>query len=329
MSAVAFVVVAFMFAAYVVADGFDLGAAAIAPLVARGDSEREAVMKAVSGFAHGNEVWLIAAGGTLFMLFPRAYAASFSGFYLPFIVALWLLMFRGVSLELRSHFPSDIWHQFWDACFTGASALLVFVFGIALGNLVRGVPLDAQGFFAGTFAFLLNPYAILVGLFALAALAQHGLAFLQLRVDGALAMRVRALTPRVWLVTIVVFFAVSAATFAVRAQPKPWFFFILPAAALASLVLVRLAAHRREDRLTFAASAVFVALLVTTAAVSMFPYLLPAFPAGGAGLSIYDAAPSPTALVSGLSVAIVGICAVLAYSAWAWKKLAGKVSVGE
>ena len=169
MNVAAFWLLASMLTMYVLLDGYDLGVAVITPFVARSDQERGASMHSIGPFWNGNEVWLIATGAALFALFPQAYAASFSGFYLPFILVLWLLMLRGISLELRGHFPSQVWHEFWDACFFVASVLLVLLFGVALGNLLRGLPLDQTGFFLGTFALLLNPYALLVGLFAIAA----------------------------------------------------------------------------------------------------------------------------------------------------------------
>ncbi|MGH8164855.1 MAG: cytochrome d ubiquinol oxidase subunit II, partial [Rhodanobacteraceae bacterium] len=160
MSTAAFWLLIAMVTMYVLLDGYDLGVATISPLVARTDEERAATMQSIGPFWNGNEVWLIAAGGSLFALFPQAYASAFSGFYLPFTIVLWLLMFRGIAMELRSHFKSELWHGFWDFCFTSSSVLLVALFGIALGNIVRGLPLDREGYFLGTFAFLLNPYAI-------------------------------------------------------------------------------------------------------------------------------------------------------------------------
>jgi cytochrome d ubiquinol oxidase subunit II len=159
MSVAGFAVIAFLLTGYVLLDGYDLGVAAIAPLIGRSDHERASAMASIGPFWNGNEVWLIAAGAALFALFPAAYASSFSGFYLPFIVALWLLMFRGIALEVRERRASELWHQFWDAAFSLASGLLIVLFGVALGNLLRGVPLDSAGYFQGTFAFLLNPYA--------------------------------------------------------------------------------------------------------------------------------------------------------------------------
>ncbi len=184
MSVLAFAVIAFMLTMYVLLDGYDLGVASITPFVARSDREREGSMRSIGPFWNGNEVWIIAGGGALFALFPKAYASSFSGFYLAFIIVLWLLMFRGVAMELRSHFPSEIWHQFWDACFFGSSLLLILLYGVALGNLLHGVPLGPEGYFDGTLNELLNPYSIMVGLFAIAALMLHGTTYLVMRTSG-------------------------------------------------------------------------------------------------------------------------------------------------
>ena len=328
MSVVAFIVIAFMLTAYVILDGYDLGIASITPFVAKNDPERASTMHAIGPFWNGNEVWLLAAGGTLFALFPQAYASSFSGFYLPFMVVLWLLMFRGISIELRSHFPSQIWHTFWDACFAGASALLVLIFGVALGNLVRGLPLDPNGYFLGTFGFLLNPYALLVGIFAIVTLAQHGAGFLLLRLEGPPADRARIMRPRLLIATLILFLAVTVATSFVRPPTLGAWIDILPLLALAMLVWTWYENRRGGDLPAFIASSLFVAILLITAAATMYPYLLPSYPAGG-GLSIFQASPSPVALTSALAVTIVGLFAVIVYGAWVWRRLAGKVSVGE
>lgn len=327
MSIAAFVLIAFMLAMYVLLDGYDLGVASITPLVARTDREREGSMHSIGPFWNGNEVWLIAAGGALFGLFPQAYASSFSGFYLAFMVVLWLLMFRGIAMELRSHFPSEIWHQFWDAAFAASSALLILLFGVALGNLVRGVPLDPQGYFAGTFAGLLNPYALVVGIFALAALSLHGTLFLVMRTRGAATERARRLVPRIWPAVLVLYIAVSALTIAERGVTLSWIDAI-PMLSLAALVWSLLASLWKHERGAFAASSVFLASLLLQAAATMYPYLLPSRPAGH-GISIFGAAPSPVALATMLSVAIVGLVAVIIYGTFVLRQLAGKLLVEE
>src|ERR1035438_6979379 len=139
--------VAVMIAVYVVLDGFDMGAGIVHLFVARTEGERRAVLGAIGPVWDGNEVWLLAGGGTLYFAFPALYAASFSGFYLPLMNVLWLLILRGISIEFRNHVQSHLWMPFWDAVFCGSSVALAVFFGAALGNVVRGVPLDETGFF--------------------------------------------------------------------------------------------------------------------------------------------------------------------------------------
>ena len=323
----AFAVVAFMLTAYVLLDGYDLGVASVVPLIARSDRERAAAMRSIGPFWNGNEVWLIAAGGVLFALFPAAYAAAFSGFYLPFTIVLWLLMFRGIALELRDHLQSDLWHTFWDAAFWISSCLLVATFGLALGNLVRGVPLGADGYFAGTFGFLLNPYAGLVALFALVTLAQHGAAFAAMRIDGAPAERASRLMRRLWWAVLSLYLGASAATFWVRGVPAHGASLVLPLLSLAAMIALRIAIARDRATAAFAASCAFVVTLLAAAAVTLYPYLLPAFPAGRGGLSIYQTATSPAGLTVGLTVAIAGSIAALIYGSAVWRRMATKIRV--
>jgi len=328
MSVTAFVVIAFMLTVYVLLDGYDLGVAAVTPLVARTDRQREGSMRSIGPFWNGNEVWLIAAGGALFALFPQAYASSFSGFYLPFMVVLWLLMFRGIAMELRSHLPSELWHQFWDVCFAGSSVLLILLFGVALGNLLHGVPLGPDGYFSGTFDELLNPYAVLVGLFAVVAVALHGTVFLVMRTAGPAAERARRLVPRLWPVVLVFYVAVSAATVSERGIGFSWIDLIpvLSLSSLAALLFLSLAKHERR---AFIASSVWLASLLLQAAVTLYPYLLPGLPPSSGGISIFAASPSPVALASALTVTIVGLIAVAIYSALVARELAGKLVVEE
>ena len=250
-------------------------------------------------------MWLIAAGGALFALFPAAYAAAFSGFYLPFMVVLWLLMFRGIAMELRDHLDSDLWHKFWDTAFWLSSALLIVLFGCA-GKLVRGVPLDLFGYFQGTFGFLLNPYALLIAVFGLAALAQHGAAFAVMRIDGAPALRAARLMRGLWWVVLALYLGASAATFATRGAPAGVWPYVVPIASLAALIGLRAALARGLGFATFAASAAFLISLLAEAAGTLYPYLLPSFPAGHGGISIQDAAPSPLGLTVALTVTIAG-----------------------
>src|SRR6202023_1648131 len=176
MEPVWFVLVAVMITAYIVLDGFDLGAGVLHLLIARTEEERRTVIRTIGPVWDGNEVWLIAGGGTLYFAFPLLYASSFSGFYLPLIIVLWLLMVRGVSIELRSRISNPVWFSFWDGMFFLGSSLLAIFYGAALGNVIRGVPLNSQGYFFEALwtdfnPFSANPgildwYTILTGLLA-------------------------------------------------------------------------------------------------------------------------------------------------------------------
>jgi cytochrome d ubiquinol oxidase subunit II len=327
LATLSFVVITFMLAAYVLLDGYDLGIAAISPFIARTDAERAATMASIGPFWNGNEVWLIAAGGALFALFPAAYAAAFSGFYLPFMVVLWMLMFRGIAMELRDHLKSDLWHQFWDAAFWLSSALLIVLFGVALGNLVRGVPLDLFGYFQGTFGFLLNPYALLIAVFGLAAVAQHGAAFAAMRIDGEPAVRAVRLMRGLWWVVLALYAGASAATFATRGAPPGLWLYAVPLVSLAALVALRAATRGAPGFAAFGASSIFLVSLLAEASGTLYPYLLPAFPAGRGGISIYDAAPSAVGSIVALTATIVGSVAVLVYGSAVWRRMAAKVRV--
>src|SRR5579872_3119255 len=198
MEAAWFAIVAAMLAIYVVLDGFDFGAGILHRFVARTDAERRTVLAAIGPVYDANEVWLVAAGGVLFMAFPRTYAAAFSGFYLALMIVLWLLILRGIAVEARSHQENPLWREFWDSVFSLSSALLAIVLGTSLGNVVRGVPVDETGFFAIPLFTDLRPgvrpgvfdwYTLLVGVFTLCLLAGHGALYLAWKTSGPVQER--------------------------------------------------------------------------------------------------------------------------------------------
>jgi cytochrome bd ubiquinol oxidase subunit II len=322
-----FIVIALMLTLYVLLDGYDLGVAAITSLIARDERERAGAMSAIGPFWNGNEVWLIAAGASLFALFPAAYASAFSGFYLPFVIVLWLLMFRGISLELRGHFPSQIWHEFWDAAFSWSSALLIFVFGLALGNLLRGVPLNAAGYFQGSFAFLLNPFALLVGIFALVTLGVHGASFAAMRMDGEPGARaMRVVRAGLWFV-VALYVIVTAATFAQHTALRGSWLLAMPVPSLLGLAAIWWSCGKARAVATFGWSSFFIASLLAAYAGTLFPYLLPRYPAGSGGISIFEAAPSPVSLACALTVSVAGIVVVAMYAPIVWRRMARQVRV--
>src|SRR5947208_5932254 len=211
MESVWFAIVSGMLAIYVVLDGFDFGVGVLHRFVARTDEERRTVLAAIGSVWDGNEVWLIASGGVLFMVFPKVYSAAFSGFYMALMIVLWLLILRGIAIESRSHQENPLWREFWDTVFSLASTLLAIVLGTALGNMIRGVPLDSTGFFAiplftdfrpGVQPGLLDWYTILVGLFTLCVLAGHGALFLVWKMTGPVQSQSARCSRRIWLLVL-------------------------------------------------------------------------------------------------------------------------------
>src|SRR5438132_6416248 len=237
METVLFAMVAAMLAVYVVLDGFDFGVGILHRLVARTDDERRTVLAAIGPVWDGNEVWLVAAGGVLFMAVPRVYSAALSGFYMALMIVLWLLIVRGIAIESRSHQENPLWREFWDTAFSLSSVLLAVVLGTALGNMIRGVPLDATGFFAiplftdfqpGEQPGIFDWYTTLVGVFTLCALAGHGALYLVWTSTCPVQVRGAAWARKIWLAVLPLWVLVTLAT--VWIQPgiytnllaRPW-----------------------------------------------------------------------------------------------------------
>ena len=187
-----FVVLATMLTVYAILDGFDLGVGALHLFVARTDAERETSINAIGPVWNGNEVWLLAAGGSMVVAYPHLYASGFSGFYLALMLVLWLLVLRGIGIEFRHQVRTTIWREAWDVVFCGASILLAVLFGVAAGNVLVGVPFDTEGRFTGSFAVLLNWFAILGGVLSLGVLLLHGANYLAMKTEGAIQQRSRA-----------------------------------------------------------------------------------------------------------------------------------------
>lgn len=284
-----FLLVAIMLVAYVVFDGFDLGVGAISRWVARTPAERTLVRRSIGPVWDANEVWLLAAGGVLYFAFPQLYASSFSGFYLPLMMVLWLLIGRALGLELRGHAGDELLGQACDAIFMVSSLLLPVFFGAALGNVMRGVPLDADGSFflplwtnfrPGRDPGVLDWYTVLCGVVSLAALATHGAHFLAMRTDGPVNRRARRIGRAGSYTLPALTLASLAATAAVRPAVldnfRRWPAGLgIPLAVAASLAVMAVAAHRGRERAAFGASAAYLATMLVGAAFALYPVLLP------------------------------------------------------
>jgi cytochrome d ubiquinol oxidase subunit II len=335
-----FCIVAAMLAAYVVLDGFDLGVGIVYPFVARTEEERDHALRAIGPVWDGNEVWLLAAGGTLFFAFPLLYASAFSGFYMPLMIVLWLLILRGLSIELRSHSHDHLWRTFFDFLFTFSSALLAIFFGAALANVIRGVPIGPDHYFylplwtnwrTGPNPGILDWYTVIGGVMALFALALHGALYLSLKTEGHLERRARAFAERVLvLVAILTVLAVPAT---VLARPDSLhnyashpIAFIFPLAVALSLVSIFLALRKKSESRAFLSSCAYLAAMLSGAAAGLYPDLLPSTNPAVPSISIASAISGPYTLGVGLAWWTVGILLAILYFSIVYWLFRGKVS---
>jgi cytochrome bd ubiquinol oxidase subunit II len=334
-----FICVALMVTMYVLLDGFDLGAGAIHLFAARNDRERRTIIRAIGPVWDGNEVWLIAAGGTLFFAFPLLYASGFSGFYLPLIVVLWLLMIRGLSIELRGHIGNPLWASFWDAMFFIGSALLAIFYGAALGNVVRGVPLNEGGYFFQPLwtdfsPFSANPgildwYTVLIGLLALTTLVVHGANFVAVKTENELNARSGRIA-RIFAFALVVLTVLgTAATFWVRPEmltsfnERPYGY-VLPLIAIAGLAGMIYFNMSRHDRAAFLSSSAYIVGMLTSTVFAVYPNVLPAVNPENS-LTIQNASASQYGMTVGLIWWSIGMVLAAVYFVVIYRLFRGKV----
>lgn len=323
-----YVLVGVLLAGYAMLDGFDLGVGVLYPFIARTDAERRTLRHAIGPVWDGNEVWLLTGGGALFAAFPMVYATVFSGFYLALTLVLFGLIFRAVSLEFRAR--DEAWARVWDNAFFLGSLVPALLFGVAVGNLVRGIPLSPAGLYAGTFFTLLNPYSLLVGVLGLVMFTSHGAAWTALKTSGELrrrALAVRSATQWVLMALIGVTTLVTA-----MAVPEPFnrIIFGIPGwvavvLLVAGLVYARLGISRDDDRASFLGSAVTVVSLVALWFAGNFPALVPSIAAGAPDLTAYNASSSALTLTVMLVIAIIGVPLVLGYTVLVYRVFGGKV----
>jgi cytochrome d ubiquinol oxidase subunit II len=330
-----------MIAMYVVLDGFDLGAGAIHLWVARDHGERQQVIRSIGPVWDGNEVWLLAAGGTLYFAFPALYASSFSGFYLPLMIVLWLLILRGIAVEFRAHLTNDVWLKFWDVAFAGSSLLLAVFFGAALGNVVRGVPLNDQGYFfealwtnfrLGPNAGVLDWYTIIVGVTALATLVLHGALWVALKTEGAVHDRSHRLARSIWWIVLLLTIVLTAITFKVQPEvpanltTHPWGY-VFPALALFGLVGMAWFMRKHDELKSFLASCAYIVGMLTSVVFGLYPLILPASTNPAYSLTVDNAKAGDYGLRIGLAWWIVGMILVGGYTFHVYRSFAGKVKI--
>ncbi|MBU6422593.1 MAG: cytochrome d ubiquinol oxidase subunit II [Chloroflexi bacterium] len=311
-----FILIAVLLTGYAVLDGFDLGSGILHLVVARTDRERGAVLGAIAPVWDGNEVWLLTAGGALFAAFPLVYATVFSGFYLALVLVLLALIFRAVSLEVRETGTSTAWRRGWDVVFSLSSFLVALLLGVAIGNVLVGLPLDAGGVYRGGLVGLLRPFPLLTGLLAVAMFTMQGAAWLALRSDGELRTRSRAAGAAAATAFIALWVVVTVASVNVPTLhdlPLGWGAFVAPAVVVGASATFLAASRRGADGAAFLSSSLAIVGLLALGALALFPDVLPATEAARS-LTIRNAASSDLTLTTMLVIALVGMPLVLAYT---------------
>lgn len=342
METIWFMIVAFMIVCYVVLDGFDIGTGIVHYIVGRNSAEREVNIRAIGPVWDGNEVWLLAAGGTLYFAFPVLYSAAFSGFYLPLIMVLWLLIMRAAGIELRHQLHNEMWENFWDFVFSLSSILLAIFFGAALGNVIRGVPLNAEGYFFeplfthwGTTGEtgILDWFTVLTGVVAFVALMVHGANYLAVKTASDMNARARKVVSLGWYALIALTVLSLAAVMAVRpgildnyyALPIGW---LIPVSVVASLAAIKYFNAKGNDKAAFVGSSVYLAMMLGGAVFGLYPNVLPALDPANS-LTIHNAKAGAYGLSVGVVWWVIGIAIAIGYFVFLFRTFRGKVAVSE
>lgn len=316
-----FWIVAFFFVGYFVLDGFDFGVGMSLPFLGRDDVSRRQVINTIGPVWDLNETWVIVAGAVLFASFPEWYATLFSGFYLPLLLILLALILRGVSFEYRHQRDDAAWKRRFDRMIVIGSAVPALLWGVAFGNIVQGVAIDADHIYVGGFFALLNPYALLVGVATLLLFFLHGVCFVALKTDGQVHEDARRLVKVAAAPTIVVAAGTVVWTIAIaagREAPLLWLVTACGTAAAVSLIMAVVFSVRRLDGRAFFSGVLTVLFAVVMLFAALFPYVMPSTIDAAYSLTIENASSTPYTLQIMSWTALVALPLVLAYQAWTY-----------
>ncbi len=342
MGTLFFCFLAFLLAGYVVLDGYDIGTGILHLRLARDDAERRQLLATIGPLWDGNEVYLVAAGGTLFFAFPDLYAVSFSGFYLPLMIVLWLLIMRGIGIELRMHLDSPVWRGLFDGFFGISSLLLAVFFGAAMGNVIRGVPLQADGYFflplwtnwdVGPQPGVLDWYTVIAGVIALVALSLHGANYVALKTTGDLSLRARRAARLLWFPLVVFTLASLGATLSIRPQLLDNYrrlpvLYLIPALVGASLAGMWYGNRTGNERGAFLGSCAYLVFMLVGAAAAVYPNLLVSTTDPARNITVYNAHSSEYALSVGLIWWTLGMAIAVGYFVFVYRMFRGKIAPG-
>lgn len=326
-----FFLIGILLVGYAILDGFDLGVGALHLLV-KDDTERRVMLNSIGPVWDGNEVWLVTGGGALFAAFPHVYATVFSGFYTALMMLLFMLIFRAVAIEFRSKRPMKWWRQMWDVAFSVASIFIAFLAGVAVGNLITGIPLDAEKEFIGTFWGLINPYTVLVGITTVSLFMMHGAIYGVMKTEGALQSKIRG-----WINNTIIFFIICYITTTMSTliyyphmiQHFKEFpaLFVLAILNMLAIANIPREISRGKEFLAFLSSCASIAALLSLFAFGVFPNFVIASNNPEFSLNIYNAASSQKTLNIMLIIALIGIPFVLAYTISIYWIFRGKVKL--
>ena len=336
-----FWLVAITIVAYVILDGFDLGVGVLHLFLVRTEADRRVTLASIGPVWDGNEVWLLAGGGTLYFAFPLLYASAFSGFYLPLMIVLWLLVLRGISVELRNHIDVGVWRALLDGVFGLSSALLAVFFGAALANVLRGVPLQADGYFflplwtnwqPGPHPGILDWYTVIGGLVALVALTLHGGLWLTIKTSGELALRARRIVNPLCIQLAAITLISLGATTAVRPASLNNYFnhpvtFIVPVGVVASLAGIWLFNRTAQPVKAFLSSCLYLFFMLAGACWALYPTLLPASTGVERDITMAKAISGPHTLAVGLVWWAFGMTLAVGYVVFVYTKFRGRVDL--
>lgn len=324
-----FLLIGVLLVGYAILDGFDLGVGMLHLFIAKSDRERRVLLNSIGPVWDGNEVWLLTAGGAIFAAFPKVYATVFSGFYLALMLLLTALILRAVSLEFRSKVKAPSWRAMWDAAFAFGSFVPALLFGVAIGNLLRGVPIGVDGEFAGTFLGLLNPFSVNVGLLSVAMFLMQGASWLSLRTEDALRARAVRVARGAWaafaalwvLVTIYARFE-APHLWTNYANPLTW---IAPLACAAFVAAYPFVSGGRA----FLISSLAIAALIAIMGQALYPFMVPALGDLANSLTIRNASSTPLTLKVMLAIALMGMPFVVGYTIWIYRSFLSPVVLDE
>ena len=315
-----FILIGILFTGFFLLEGFDYGVGILLPFLGKDDTDRRVIINSIGPFWDGNEVWMVTAGGAMFAAFPNWYATLFSGFYLALVLMLVGLIVRGVGFEFRSKDKHPAWRKLWDWMIFAGSLVPALLWGVAFANMIRGVPIDADMQYVGGFWNLLNPYALLSGLAAVAIFVLHGAIFLSLKTKDELVERAHKAAARLWAPTVaLVLVAIIAAYFATdifsHRGPILWLFAL---AAGAALLAAGWFIRARRHGWAFAMSSLTIALTCLTVALGLYPRVMVSSLNDSWSLTIHNASSSPYTLQVMTVVALIFVPVVLLYQGWSY-----------